>query len=383
MRISRVKIKNWKNFLEVDVELKEKMFIVGANASGKSNFLDVFRFLADITKQKGGGLQEAIASRGKLSKIRCLNARTPSNVEIEIHLSDKEAKNSWIYALAITQQQRGKHLTLLTYEKVWKNGIIILDRPNEEDKIDELLLTQTYLEQINSNKDFREIADFFTKINYLHLVPQLVRNPHAFSGPNLPGDPYGKTFIEKVARTSPKTKRKTLKKIEEVLKNVLPNFKELKEVKDKTGKPHLEAKYEHWRATPAKQQESQFSDGTLRLIGLFWALLENYSILLLEEPELSLNSGIIQRLPSIIDKLLKPNRQIFMSTHSEHLLYDKSISAKEVLILKHDKESTMIKTAANHKEILAMLEGGMTLGDAVIPLVTPDKISQMEMTFNE
>ena len=60
MIVSSIKLKNWKNFQNVDVKLKERVFVVGPNASGKSNFLDVFRFLRDIAKP-GGGLQKAVA----------------------------------------------------------------------------------------------------------------------------------------------------------------------------------------------------------------------------------------------------------------------------------------------------------------------------------
>ncbi len=64
MIFKQLKLTNWKNFRAVDVQLRERVFVVGANASGKSNFLDVFRFLRDIAKPKGGGLQQAIALRG-------------------------------------------------------------------------------------------------------------------------------------------------------------------------------------------------------------------------------------------------------------------------------------------------------------------------------
>ncbi|MBF2753804.1 MAG: AAA family ATPase, partial [Gammaproteobacteria bacterium AqS3] len=54
MYISRVQLKNWRNFVEVDVPLCPRQFLVGPNASGKSNFLDVFRFLHDIANPDGG-----------------------------------------------------------------------------------------------------------------------------------------------------------------------------------------------------------------------------------------------------------------------------------------------------------------------------------------
>ena len=73
MIISRLILKNWRNFRFVDVKFSDRTFIVGPNASGKSNLLDVFRFLRDLSKS-GGGLKKAIDDRGGLSKIRCLSA---------------------------------------------------------------------------------------------------------------------------------------------------------------------------------------------------------------------------------------------------------------------------------------------------------------------
>jgi hypothetical protein len=97
----------------------------------------------------------------------------------------------------------------------------------------------------------------------------------------------------------------------------VPQLKNLKDTKDDAGVPHLEAVYEHWRPNAGRQREDQFSDGTLRLIGLFWSLLEGDSPVLLEEPELSLHSAIVSRLPALLFRLQrKRKRQVFVSTHS-------------------------------------------------------------------
>ncbi len=82
------KMKNWRNFRNVDTALGRRVFLVGANASGKSNFLDALRFLRDIAKTEGGGLQRAVSERGGVSKIRCLAARKEPQIEIEIQLAD-------------------------------------------------------------------------------------------------------------------------------------------------------------------------------------------------------------------------------------------------------------------------------------------------------
>ncbi|NGZ99351.1 MAG: chromosome segregation protein SMC, partial [Nitrospira sp. WS110] len=343
MLISRIILKNWRNFRSVDVELNERAFVVGPNASGKSNFLDVFKFLRDIAKQ-GGGLQKAVSDRGGVSKLRCLAARKYPDIEIAIHLSETSEKRSdWQYEIGLRQESRGYRLPILAYERVYKGSKRLLDRPDEADKADRLRLSQTHLEQISANAMFRDISRFLETILYLHLVPQLVRHHDAFTGPGVSGDPFGRNFLDRVARTPNKIRKARLRTIESALRIAVPQLKQLTDVQDEVGFPHLEAVYEHWRPKGAKQREDQFSDGTLRLIGLLWSLMDGDSLLLLEEPELSLNSGIVSGLPALIHRIQRlKKRQVILSTHSADLLSDKGIAGEEVLLLTPSVEGTKI-----------------------------------------
>src|SRR6266498_1385580 len=298
MIISRLILKNWRNFRSVDVAFAERVFVIGPNASGKSNLLDVFRFLRDIAKP-AGGFQRAMFQRGGLSKVRCLAARKEPDVEIEVTLSEDGSTPLWRYGIGITQQVRGYRQPILRFERIWSGNTLIRERPDTDDEADEERLTQTHLEQINSNAEFREVARFFESVRYLHLVPQLLRHPEASQGSTMPEDPYGRNFLEMVVKTPEKTRRSRLKRIEAALREAVPQLKDLTDTKDETGIPHLEATYAHWRPNAGRQREDQFSDGTLRLIGLLWSLLEGEAPLLLEEPELSLHSGIVARLPAL------------------------------------------------------------------------------------
>ncbi len=380
MIVSRLLLKNWRNFRAVDVPLGERVFIVGANASGKSNLLDVFRFLRDIAKQQGGGLQKAIEERSGLSKIRCLAARKYPDVEIEVHLSDVDAENpKWKYAIGMRQDARGYRQPFVAYEQVWKDGTLILDRPDDDDKKDQERLKQTHLEQINSNGAFREIARFFESVDYIHLVPQLLKFPNAFAGKALEGDPFGKEFLQRIVRTPEKTRNARLKKIEEGLRLAVPQLKALQIEKDELGFPHLQAVYEHWRPAGAKQREDQFSDGTLRLIGLLWALLESESLLLLEEPELSLNTGIVKQLAGLIHRMRREKkRQVLISTHSAELL-GKGVGGEETLLLVTTREGTEVRQASSIQEVRVMLESGFSVGEAVMPKVTPPKVGELSL----
>ncbi|MBC7602389.1 MAG: AAA family ATPase, partial [Ramlibacter sp.] len=177
MLITRLKLKNWRNFRDIDVALGPRAYLIGANASGKSNFLDVFRFLRTIAQSEGGGFQKALKDRGGLSKLRSLHARKDPEVRIEIDVSESASETDppkWKYVLAFKSEGKGLQRVLIQEEAVYLAGKRIFARPNSDDKKDAVRLTQTHLEQINNNADFRELAEYFAATIYLHLVPQLL-----------------------------------------------------------------------------------------------------------------------------------------------------------------------------------------------------------------
>jgi len=368
MRLKNISLENWKNFRFLRCDLNNRLFVVGANASGKSNFLDVIRFMRDIVKH-GGGLQYAVSQRGGISKIRCLSAREKSDIVIELEFDDDNTQ--WKYYLSLTQESRGSRNTVIRKETMSKNGQIKLERPDEEDKNDKERLTQTHLEQISTNKDFRNIVDFLNSVQYMHLVPQLLKFPDAFSGPDLPEDPFGKGFLRTVAKTSKETRDSRLSKIQGILQKAVPQLRDLS-FKEDVGQPHLEVTYEHWRSNGAKQIETQLSDGTLRLIGLLWSLISGKGILLLEEPELSLHTAIVEQLPELFHSVQRSKkRQIIITTHSAELLSCRGISLSEILLLQTMNEGTNAKIAKDFTDIADLLHGGLTPAEAVLPYTRP------------
>ncbi len=380
MIVSHLSVKNWRNFQRVTVDLRERQFIVGANASGKSNFLDVFRFFRDIAKPEGGGLQKAVKDRGGVSKIRSLAARRDPEIELEVHLAESAGEPpTWRYALGLRQETRGYRNTYLTHERVWKGTQQLLDRPDKEDKKDQDRLTQTFLEQINVNGDFRAVVRFFQSTTYLHLVPQLLRFADSIQGRVLEDDPFGQGLLERLAKTNEKTRRSRLSKIEKALKVAVPQLEQLQFVRDSaTGRPHIQALYSHWRPKAGLQREDQFSDGTLRLIGFLWSLLEGDSLLLLEEPELSLNAAIVAELAPLISRMQRNRRrQVLVSTHSDALLTEQGIDGHEVLLLTPAKEGTEVKPAADIAEVRTLLASGFTVGEAVLPRTGPTNAEQL------
>lgn len=372
LRFTRIELKNWKNFTSVDVPLARRVFIVGPNAIGKSNFLQAFRFLRDIVWD-GGGLSAAVNSRGGLGKIRSLYARQDSEIMLRAEVLD-DGKSGWRYELAFTHDSLRRPRPVVLRELVDRIGLNgdderVLTRPDSKDRQDAERLTQTAIQQVTANQDFRELADFFRSVSYLHLVPQVVREEQGPKADQIGPDPYGRGLLDQIRNTKPRSQQARLKRIEEVLKAVVPQLENLKLTIDDHGQPHLEGKFQHWRPQGAFQDERQLSDGTLRLIGFMWSLQVPGGPLLLEEPELSLHSAIVQRLGPFIHRaqMAAKGRQVLVTTHSEHLLRDAGIAPEEILIVRPAKEGAEICSGGDNGEIVELMQSGIPASEAVLP----------------
>jgi predicted ATPase len=374
MRIKRLELRNWRNFRDVDVEMASRVFIIGANASGKSNLLEVFRFLHDIATP-GGGLEAAVNQRRGVSKIRSLHAKNPARVRIAVTLGD-ETSDLWMYELEFDRRSSKDDRPRITRERVTYQQKSLLDRPMIDDRKDSERLHQTALEQTNSNREFRRVADFFRSIEYTNLVPQLIREP-GNSGPDwvIGSDPLGRDFLQRIRETTPKKRNARLRQISSVLSKVVPSFKKLEfEESDAHGRPHLVAGFKHWRGPLAQQQESEFSDGTLRLIAMLWLLQEDGGPLLLDEPEWSLHTAILKQLAGMLSRATSQageDRQVIVATHSEQLLYDTGIGSEELLLILPANEGSEVKVGATIQAISKAMSSGLSAAEVALPRTAP------------
>ena len=380
MRLTHVTVKNWRNFKQADFDLQDRMLVIGPNASGKSNLLDALRFLGQVASP-GGGFQNAVASRGGMARLRCLAARyfNKGRVTLRTTIGDDDQPSTWAYEVTFTAEQRGKRRPVLYKEVVERDGRSVLTRPTSEDEDDPERMTQTHLEQVNANREFRPIVDYLRSIRYLHLVPHLIRDPER--GGERVEDPYGADFLLRIAETPEKTRLRRLKRINEALRVAVPQLDELALVQDKIGRWHLEARYKHWRPQPALQNERDFSDGTLRLIGLLWSLLDGTKSggpVLLEEPELSLHSSVVRQLPTILSRVRRSGGpQVLLTTHSNEVLADPGLGKDEVVVLQPGEEGTEAHPAAAEPDIQELLDSGLSLAEILSPRTEPQAVQEL------
>lgn len=80
--ITRLVVKNYRSLADVDIALHPLTVLVGANGSGKSNVVDVLRFVRDVLKD---GFEMALKSRGGVGAIHCWYADEMEDISIRLY----------------------------------------------------------------------------------------------------------------------------------------------------------------------------------------------------------------------------------------------------------------------------------------------------------
>ena len=111
MLIKKIRLKNFKNFKDVELELSDMNVLVGANASGKSNFLQALKFLKDIQEH---GLENAISLQGGMEYLRNINCGEEEAVEIEVEFNNTQM-DKVLATVGSTSSQLYLDNTNLTY----------------------------------------------------------------------------------------------------------------------------------------------------------------------------------------------------------------------------------------------------------------------------
>jgi len=383
MAIKRIRVKNFKSFKDLEVELGKFNLLIGANASGKSNFIRIFEFLRDIVKH---GLDNAISMQGGSEYLRNINIGPSEDFSLEV-VSDQAFREfiptrekgilrmktfETIYKFTINFNKRGSGFKIVEDKITQKCKFFRLERQKgklqEKEELGEgeilfsnvkgklkvdtklpegLTITEDYLfprfsreENLQSKKLLMEFPLFrfmpsseaiFGSISIYDFDPKLPKKAVPITG-KMELEENGENLAI-VLKNILEDKEKE-RKLSNLVRDLLPfvNKLDIEKFADKSLLFKLEEVYAQKQYLPAPL----ISDGTINITDLIIALyFEKKLLTIIEEPERnihpSLISGVVQMLKEASQK-----KQIIVTTHNPEMV--RHTDLESILLISRDKE---------------------------------------------
>jgi predicted ATPase len=308
-----ISIKGFRSIREIEtLELRPINVLIGANGSGKSNFVSVFLFLNSIRQ---GRLCDYTAQRGGADRILHFGARTTPKMELELSFNDEN------HGYNLTLSSTDMDEFYVQDEKIW------FMEPPMEDPVHMKLGRSVGEAQISEHcSDFRsEVQLFLDSWRIYHFHDTSDQSPikktadvddNRFlqsDGSNLPA------YLLFLKETYPES----YQFIRKIIQRVTPFFDDFRLDPLRRNESKIRLEWIHKSAPDQYFDVSSFSDGTLRFICLATLLLQPVdqrpSTILLDEPELGLHPYAITILASMIQSA-SVDTQVIISTQSSLLL---------------------------------------------------------------
>jgi predicted ATPase len=337
--ITRVQVKNFRSFADVDVKLGRLNVLVGRNGVGKSAFLDILRFVRDALRT---GLETAMDERHGIIALRRWAPRKPYNIEIALTV---ERQGFWgEYSFSITSGQQGSYRRGRESCKVGKGPNQISDAfeikgndwiqiperwAQRRDRLSRLGEDDTLVLPSMSllSPRFSQLRQQLTG-SFYSIFPNTLRVPQKPSNERLLSD-HGDNLASIVRRLQKNKPR--FARLIRALARVVDGVTDLR-VRQVGG--YLVTEMKHEDLGPSAWFElNQESDGTLRLLGMLVALYQSQprtALLALEEPENALHPGALAVLSDVLYEASRQH-QIIATTQSPDLV--SRFKVKELLVV--------------------------------------------------
>jgi len=400
MAIKRIRVSNFKSFKELVLELGNFNVVIGANASGKSNFVQIFRFIRDIANM---GLDNAISLQGS-EYLTNIGVALPQLLSLKVTVVTDEFGLGVAESVIARINEADYEFALrfrpkITEFEIIKDSLSLRAKFNpftriKNGKIKEGKTIGTGSLIIRNEKGSPKFElkrparikatakDLFPPFLREKLKPKtlLLQTPFFFFPPfeSVFGDiaiydfdpklskkavpVAGKFELEEdggnlslVLKSIVENKAKK-RKFSNLMKDLLPFVEDLSTDKfaDKSLLFKLRENYFPGVYFPA----SFISDGTVNISALLIALyFEQKSLIIIEEPERNVHPHLISKIMDMM-KDAPENKQIIITTHNPEVV--KHTNLENILLVSRDKDGfSTVSRPAKKKEVKIFLKNEM------------------------
>ena len=385
--IKKIYIENFKSFEKISLELSSLNLLVGANASGKSNFISIFKFLRNVSSN---GLENAISMEGGVEYLR--NFYLGNSKDLVINVEYKPSLSVFVtrgsskfqqvgsrffnanYEFQIKFHKRGKGYNIVKDELNITNELAIFDQDDQR-IIDKKYGTFTFSVKndfLYTEHDFppdpqidinsitpaasllgrkekfpkrklllespyfslaHTFDDPFEEISIFDIDPKLPKKAVSITGKqDLEEDGSNLSIVlNNILRTS-ENKRKFINLVSDLLPFI--NDVSVQKIADKSLLFSLKERYFDisLKSLPA----TFISDGSINLIALIVVLyFQDKTLTVLEEPERNIHPKLISKIVQMC-KEVSEDKQLILTTHNPEFV--KYIPIENLVLLKRNKK---------------------------------------------
>lgn len=299
--MDRIRIKGYKSFKEQEVELKQINILIGANGSGKSNFLSFYELLNRLYEQK---LKEYVALNGGSDKMLHNGSELVDEIEATMFFGSD--------SYSFTLKKGVDHFVFMKEEVSYKGIVTDINSLKNEAQI------KTYSELSQGWSLRRYLSD----IKKYHFHDTGKNSPFSQQS-NINNDIfflYEKgnnlaAYLYKVREEHPLVYNRIIK----VIQSIAPYFSDFYFAPSSSELLRLlwQDKY-----SSMIYGINDLSDGTLRFIALTTLFLQPIlpGLIIIDEPELGLHPFAIQKLAGMIKAVANKGTQVIVATQSSDLV---------------------------------------------------------------
>ena len=389
---SHLKTQHFRSLADIHLKLPNLTVLVGTNSTGKSNFIDIFRFLRDTTAH---GLGHAVDHRGGLSIVRQYSSTRPYNVSIGIELTEADPTLFCKYSLrfsgtnsrvrvehesaswVVAKPKRPRDQRELIFDVGKTSDYTVECGEFDRDREGHLTLSveghhsvlrMRYHESVLSRRGiyFRPgrgptpLQRFLWNARFASVYPNILRVPQRLETDRTLKEDCSNwgSIIRRLRQT--RHGQIALDRVLELMKIALPELIQIS-VKNVGGYVVPQFLVDSHKGSNYFLDPIQLSDGTLRIFGLLLHLYQQPqpSFLAMEEPEQTIHPGLLNLLVDAINEA-SMSMQIVLTTHSPYVLDFFPVECLRVVTL--EKGETKI-SKIRESQLKAVKDGLMTASE--------------------
>lgn len=303
--MEKIKIQGYKSIRELELKLMPINILIGANGSGKSNFLSFFELLKNIYNRN---LKEYISLRGGADKYLHKDSKITDEISARLWLN----KNGYSFTI-----KKGEEHFIFIKEGLWYSG-----NPYQNNPTDVASFTEESNLRFNTLPRAAYIRSYLDALQKYHFHDTGENSPFNKES-SVDNDKfylYDKgqnlaAYLFEIYKESPIVYNIIVKTIQ----SIAPYFLDFRFRPDNNGNIRLRWQSRH---SDSIYGVNDLSDGTIRFIALTTLFMQPRlpQTIIIDEPELGLHPSAISKLAGMIKSVSQKGCQVIIATQSTDLI---------------------------------------------------------------